>query len=293
MASNSRLSERAKGFSDLAETLLENLTKATAKNEYLLEAIESSEAKVKQGGAEAPFLKDLRARLAATHAPNAALRRDLAKFKTFYDRLFKELDDLTIEYETLVHDLKIEKSHLEEQKQSLKQKIDRYEQEKGEWKQKLEEAKIEIEEQNDRLTNLADQLSGDKVALDAQTKDLAFKRLAFEEEKLDREGDEFRTADTEAEELRQKLRKQIIKNADLEDKLLHCELTIHQKEEGMGVLNATNERLQRSLVQARQASTKAIKQFDKRTNEGTYHTYCDASSCETIICKQQTENWQI
>ena len=170
-----------------------------------------------------------------------------------------ELDETTKEYDELVLVLKVEKRNLEGQNVGLQKRKLEHEKERNEWKQKLEDARTEIQDQNDRLAVLADQLSGAKVALDSQTRELASRRLAFEEEKLSREEEEFRASDTEAEELRQRLRQQILKNSELEDKLLRTELALHQKEEVIATMSSSKERLQRDLMQSRQSSTRAVK----------------------------------
>ena len=279
------ISQAAKDFTVLAKELQENLSKACAKNEALLEAIESSEAKSTEPSSEVPFLRNMRARLAAAHAPNAALRRELSKFMGIFEKRFKELDETTKEYDRLVLALKVEKRNLEGQNVGLQKRKLEHEKERSEWKQKLEDARTEIQDQNDRLAVLADQLSGAKVALDSQTRELASRRLAFEEEKLSREEEEFRASDTEAEELRQRLRQQILKNSELEDKLLRTELALHQKEEVIATMSSSKERLQRDLMQSRQSSTRAVKQFDQRTNEGTSHTNV-ISTYVQYVCTQ-------
>lgn len=263
-----QVSEAAKEFAVLARELQENLTKAETKNESLLEAIESSEAKSTGQSSEAPFVRNLRARLAAAHAPNAALRRELSRFMGLFERRFKDLDRMTTEYSKLLLELKVEKRHFEEDKEDMQKRKRAFEKEREEWREKLEDARTEIQEQNDRLAVLADQLSGAKVALDSQTRDLASRRVAFEEEKLERDGRDFTALDTEAEELRQRLREQIVRNSKLEDSLLRAELALHQKGEVVSSLSATKERLQRDLMQSRQSCSKAMKQFEKRTNEG-------------------------
>lgn len=63
--------------------LQESLTRAVDKNEALLEAIETAQSKALDMNAtsnEATLLRNLRSRLAATHTPNAALKRDLPLF---------------------------------------------------------------------------------------------------------------------------------------------------------------------------------------------------------------------
>lgn len=268
-----QVSEAAKEFAVLARELQKNLAKAEAKNESLLEAIESSEAKSTGEASDAPFLRNLRARLAAAHAPNAALRRELSRFMGLFERQFKDLDRMTTEYTKLLLELKVEKTHFEEDKEDMQKRKSAFAKEREEWREKLEDARTEIQEQNDRLAVLADQLSGAKVALDSQTRDLASRRLAFEEEKLERDTREFTALDSEAEELRQRLREQIVRNSKLEDSLLRTELALHQKGESVSSLSATKERLQRDLMQSRQSCSKAMKQFEKRTNEGMIECY--------------------
>lgn len=266
-----QVSEAAKEFAVLARELQENLTKAETKNEALLEAIESSESKsAADQSSDAPFLRNLRARLAAAHAPNAALRRELGRFMGLFERRFKELDRMTKEYSKLLLDLKVEKRHFEVDKEDVQKRKRAFEKEREGWREKLEDARTEIQEQNDRLAVLADQLSGAKFALDSQTRELASRRLAFEEEKLAKDDREFTALDTEAEELRQRLREQIVRNSKLEDRLLQADLALHQRGEAVGSLTSTKERLQRDLMQSRQSCSKAVRQFEKRTNEGMY-----------------------
>jgi hypothetical protein len=71
----------AKTTSDLLTRLQESLARAADKNDSLLEAIETTEARATregQGGSELSLLRNLRARLAACHAPNSNIQRDLA-----------------------------------------------------------------------------------------------------------------------------------------------------------------------------------------------------------------------
>lgn len=68
--------------------LQENLTRAIDKNDTLLEALETSEARILASSdsdtSEVTLLKNIRARLAASHTPNSALRRDLPVFSGMY-----------------------------------------------------------------------------------------------------------------------------------------------------------------------------------------------------------------
>ena len=88
----------SKELSEVLTAIQENLSKSLSKNDSLLEAIESSELRASQTGSnevalfpfttpallylysQAPLLRNLRARLAAAHAPYSALKRDLSTF---------------------------------------------------------------------------------------------------------------------------------------------------------------------------------------------------------------------
>ena len=81
--------------------LEENLTKASDKNDALLESLETAEARALVSTtsdssltSEVTLLRNLRARLAASHAPNSALRRDLptftGKYKTCNVHIYKK-----------------------------------------------------------------------------------------------------------------------------------------------------------------------------------------------------------
>lgn len=59
----------------------------------------------------------------------------------------------------------------------------------------------------------------------------------------------------------------MIRNVQLENALLQTELSLHQKEEGLKELGRSNERLQHDILQSRMASSRAVKQFEKRTME--------------------------
>lgn len=53
----------------------------------------------------------------------------------------------------------------------------------------------------------------------------------------------------------------------LENALLQAELSLHQKEEALNELEGRNNRLQHDILQSRMASSRAVKQFEKRTLE--------------------------
>ena len=255
----------SKEVSELLLRLIENLTKAIDKNEGLLEAIESSE--IRSSGAETGVLRNLRARLAATHAPNSALRRDLKTFSEIFHQRYNNLDQTAKSVERVSLELKSKQKALDEELIALQASKESHEKDKGEWKGKLESARKEILEQDDRLTVLSQQLAGAKNTLEKRTNDLATERIAFEEEKLLTKTD-VTIANSEAAELQQKLREQILKNVELENTLLKAELGLHQTVERVNQLTTTNERLQRNLIQSRQASTRAIKQFERKTVDG-------------------------
>ena len=256
----------SKEINELLTRLIENLTKATDKNEGLLESIESSE--VRSSGAETGVLRNLRARLAATHAPNAALRRDLKTFSDIFQQRYTNLDQAAKSVESVSLDLKVKQKALEEELLALQASKESHEQGKTEWKDKLEAARKEILEQDDRLTVLSEQLAGAKTALEKRTNDLASERIAFEEEKLLTKTDTNTIAASEASELQEKLREQILKNVELENALLKAELSLHHTVERVNQLTATNERLQRDLMQSRQTSTRTLKQFERKTVDG-------------------------
>jgi len=133
--------------------------------------------------------------------------------------------------------------------------------------EELERTRTEVIEQNDRLTVLSEQLVGAKVELDARTHELASQRIAFEEERLEKQG-EGQAVDSEAEELRLKLKEQVLRNVELESGLLRAELSLHQREEAVRAVEGRNQRLQRDVEQSRLTSSRAIKQFEKRTADG-------------------------
>lgn len=54
----------------------------------------------------------------------------------------------------------------------------------------------------------------------------------------------------------------------MESTLLRTEVTLHQKEEEVNELEQKNQRLLQEVEQLRNTSSKAIKQFERRTTEG-------------------------
>lgn len=267
MEKKDQVLQQSKELVELFSRLQENLSKSSDKNESLLEAIESSEAKAAETGVngEISVLRNLRARLAAVHTPSSALRRDLISFSGLFEKRFNELQSLVKSYENLhqalqrnQHDMEIRLKNYEEERKA-------FEKERSEWKEERERERQELLEQNDRLTLLSEQLTGTKMALDAKSNELASQRIAFEEEKL------FRSvgfaADSEAEAIRKKLSEQVLQNIELENALLKTELALHQKEEMIKAADNRNNRLQKELVQSKLASTRAVKQFERKTAE--------------------------
>ena len=59
----------------------------------------------------------------------------------------------------------------------------------------------------------------------------------------------------------------MLRNVELENALLRTELSLHQKEECIRELERTNQRLQRDILQSKMTSSRAIKQFERRTND--------------------------
>ncbi len=57
----------------------------------------------------------------------------------------------------------------------------------------------------------------------------------------------------------------MIRNVQLENALLQTELNLHQREEALKELDGRNVRLQQDIVQSRMTSSRAVKQFEKRT----------------------------
>lgn len=258
----------SKQFSDLLNRLQENLSRATDKNDALLEALETAESRALDfSTSEMTLLRNLRARLAATHVPNAALKKDLPLFNGLFQKRFNDVDVTLKTYSELNITLQQDAKDLEERLKYLDKEKERFEGEKEKWRRDIEQARNEITEQNDRLTLLSQQLSGAKNDLDVKTNELANKRIAFEEEKLVRESSDVLVEDGEAESLRRKLRDQTLKNVHLESNLLRTEVSLHQREEDIRGLEERNLRLENEVKQLRMASSKAIKQFERRTKE--------------------------
>ena len=84
-----------------------------------------------------------------------------------------------------------------------------FESERATWREELDRARQDVIEQQDRLTVLSQQLAGTKVTLEARTNELASQRIAFEEERLSKESHVGRVGDSEAEQLRLKLKEQV------------------------------------------------------------------------------------
>ena len=132
---------------------------------------------------EVTLLRNMRARLAASHAPNSALRRDLPTFagdaftnnimnkdvhKCFnvglFEKRFKELDVTVKSYQELNSKLLKESKELDDGLNKLEEQKRQFETEREKWRQDLDQARNEVVEQNDRLTVLSQQLAGTKVS---------------------------------------------------------------------------------------------------------------------------------
>ena len=60
---------------------------------------------------------------------------------------------------------------------------------------------------------------------------------------------------------------QVLRNVELENALLRTELALHQREQSIRELEGMNQRLQRDILQSKLTSSRAIKQFERRTND--------------------------
>jgi chromosome segregation ATPase len=252
----------------LFKRLTESLTSVQEKNDRLLEAVEIAESKSATGSAsEVPLLKNLRARLSAVHAPNAALVRDLKRAGELFESKATSFQASKKRYDELYDQLEVEKLDVKHRASQLDQEVKFFEKEKSEWKEKLEAAKAEISEQNERLSLLSDRLAGTKTALESRENDLTNQRVLFEEERLVTrlEG----PSSLEMDELKAQIKAQISRAMEAENARMKAELTLHQMREEMKQLNKVNERLRRETCQSRQTSTKTLQQFEKRTIEGS------------------------
>ena len=61
---------------------------------------------------------------------------------------------------------------------------------------------------------------------------------------------------------------QVLKNVELEGLLLRAELGLQQRGEAVRAMENRLQRLETELQQARLASSRAVKQFEKRTMDG-------------------------
>ncbi|CAI8049949.1 hypothetical protein GBAR_LOCUS27483 [Geodia barretti] len=260
----------AKVMSDLLARLQESLARAADKNDSLLEAIEATEARASREGqpeSETSLLRNLRARLAASHTPNSNARRDLSSVAAHFEKQWQKVEESLRLWEMKHRQLRKEQNQLQEHYNKYGRKRKAFEVEKYSWEQELSMARKEILEQDDRLTLLSQQLAGTKEALEVKTSELASQRIAFEEEKLAQETVGAKVQDSEAELLRHKLKEQVLKNVELESSLLRAELGLQQRGEAARALETRLQRLETELQQARLASSRAVKQFEKRTME--------------------------
>ena len=66
---------------------------------------------------------------------------------------------------------------------------------------------------------------------------------------------------------------------ELEGTLLRAELGLQQRGEAMCALETRVQRLDSELQQARLASSRAVKQFEKRTIDGVWHVHESNIQC--------------
>ena len=252
----------------LFKRLTDSLLSVQEKNDRLLEAIEIAESKsVTTSSSEVPLLKNLRARLSAVHAPNAALVRDLKRAGQLFETKATAFEASKTRYDRLHDELKVEKRQLEQRWRQLDEEAKSFRKEKSDWKEKLDAAKREISEQNDHLSVLSDRLAGTKTVLDSRESDLVTQRVLFEEERLTRTLDH-RPSDVELNEMKSQIKFQIERAMEAENARLKAELAAHQLREETKQMSKTNERLRREATQSRQTSTRTLQQFEKRTSEG-------------------------
>lgn len=169
----------------LTYRIQENLCRAEDKNDALLEAIETAEARAldtsSPSSSETSLLRNLRARLAASHAPNALLKKDLniisgiiyVSLSTSVRSSIHCIEEVKERFESLTLTLKLyrdlniklqqEEKDMDEQQRHLDREREHFEEEREKWKRDLEQARTGITEQNDRLALLSQQLTGTKV----------------------------------------------------------------------------------------------------------------------------------
>lgn len=76
---------------------------------------------------------------------------------------------------------------------------------------------------------------------------------------------------------------------------MRAELTLHQREEAFRAVEGRNQRLQRDVAQSHLASSRAVKQFERRTTEGTFTSGQTSVYCYFIpslnLANQRNENF--
>ncbi|XP_019862856.1 PREDICTED: centrosomal protein of 290 kDa-like [Amphimedon queenslandica] len=167
MASNPEsVLDKSRELSALLTRLEENLTKSQDKNDALLEAIETAETRaldMSASASELSLLRNLRARLAASHAPNAELKNDLPILIKSFKEKFQSLDLALKQYKELTIKLQQDDKDMKEQQDKLNKEREIFNEEREKWQRHIEQARNDISEQNDRLTFLSQQLTGTKV----------------------------------------------------------------------------------------------------------------------------------
>lgn len=82
---------------------------------------------------------------------------------------------------------------------------------------------------------------------------------------------------------------QVLKNVELEGALLRAELSLHQRAEASKALEVRAERLQAELQQSRLASSRAVKQFEKRTTDGGCGYWVKVRGVvKGVVCESQS-----
>lgn len=86
-----------------------------------------------------------------------------------FQKRFKDLNVTLKAYKELNIKIQQDSKNIEEQLQSLDREGESFEREKEEWRRNLEQARKDITDQNDRLTLLSQQLSGERVGTKPQS----------------------------------------------------------------------------------------------------------------------------
>lgn len=261
--------EAAQECEKMISSLSSKLTNVINKNDKLLESIESmlTMDQTDRHVDSSSLLYSLRDILTTTHTPNSVLRRELLEFSAiFVERLHELLNEIQHQKtcrQTL--DLQLKQSH--HKQLALDESKDKLIEEQRDWREKLNISREEILQENERLKKLSQQLARAETALNDKNNDLASQRIAFEEERLFREDGDGLSTGTEVEEIKERLKKEIMRNMDAEQSKLRAELAFQQKCEAFKNLAMLNERLEQEARQIRLSASKTLRQFEKQTSE--------------------------